>query len=128
MNFFEAGLVRSGDTLALQSGPVRIDLPRETTARLKDYRETQVLVGIRPEDLQLADEAVAGRTISATVEVVEPIGSETYVDADAGPFPLIAGVGRGSRVRPHQSILLVPAVEHVHLFHIRDEAALLTPR
>jgi len=125
MNFFPAELTASGGVLALQAASFRIDLPPEKAERLKAYPEKKVIVGIRPEDLPLTGEHVPGRTIPATVEVVEPIGSETYVDVNAGGIPLIAGVGRNTPVEAHQNIVLEPMIDCLHLFDARDEKSIL---
>jgi multiple sugar transport system ATP-binding protein len=124
MNFFEAGIGRAGDTVFLQTGPLKLDLPPEKAAHLGGYPHPSVTVGIRPEDLQLSAEPAAGRTIAASVEVVEPIGNETYINVNAGAFTLIAAVGRRTRVKPHQSVLLNPSLENLHLFDAKTDKAL----
>jgi len=79
MNFLPATL--SGTRLRLPTGEV--DLPAELTAGLpSDARERSVIAGIRPEhfeDAALVGDAVAsGVTFSATVDVIEWMGSEFY--------------------------------------------------
>ena len=124
MNFFEAELTGSGDSMSLETTRFKIDLPSEKARLIKGYRERKVIVGIRPEDLLEARDHVPGKTIPATVEVVEPIGSETYVNVNAEGIALIAGLGRKTEVKPHQSIVLEPTVDFLHLFDIRDEKAI----
>jgi multiple sugar transport system ATP-binding protein len=124
MNFFEAGIERTGDAVCLQAGPVRLDLPPQKAAQLGDYPHPSVTVGIRPEDLQLAADPAVGQTITASVEVVEPIGNETYINVNAGTFALIAAVGRKSRVESHQSVHLQPSLATLHLFDAKTEKAL----
>jgi multiple sugar transport system ATP-binding protein len=124
MNFFEAELVRSGDLLSLQTDSFSIDLPSEKTAVLKGYPEKKVIAGIRPEDFLRAEKHVPGRTIQSTVEVVEPIGSEIYLNVSAGECALTASVDRKIHVKPHQSFILKPALDYLHLFDIRNENAL----
>jgi multiple sugar transport system ATP-binding protein len=126
MNFFEAELAGSGDSLSLQTGSFKIALPFEKAKLIKGYREKKVIVGIRPEDLLVARDHMPGKTIPATVEVVEPIGSETYVNVSAAELPLIASVGRTTLVKPHQNIILKPTIDCLHLFDIRDEKAILS--
>ena len=121
MNFFEAELTGSGDSMSLETTRFKIDLPPEKARLIKGYRQKRVIVGIRPEDLLEARDHVPGKTIPATVEVVEPIGSETYVNVNAEGIPLVAGLGRKTEVKPHQSIVLEPTVDFLHLFDIRDE-------
>ena len=69
---------------------------------------------------------VPGKTIPFNIDVVEPIGSETYVVGSAGEIPLIAGVGRTTLVKAHQDISLEPIVENLHLFDIGTEEAILS--
>jgi multiple sugar transport system ATP-binding protein len=124
MNFFEAELVRSGDLLSLQTDSFRIDLSPKKAALTEGYSEKKVIVGIRPEDLLEAREHVTGKTIQTTVEVVEPIGSEIYVNVSAGEVPLTASVDRKARVKPHQEFVVEPSLDYLHLFDIRNENTL----
>jgi len=124
MNFFEAELIRAGDLISLQTDSFGIDLPPEKTLVLKGYSEKRVIVGIRPEDLLEAKKHVPGKTIQTTVEVVEPIGSEMYLNVSAGHCALIASVDRKTKVQPHQSFILEPSLDYLHLFDIRNENAL----
>jgi multiple sugar transport system ATP-binding protein len=124
MNFFEAEVTRSGDVLSLQTEGFSIDLPSEKAAVLKGYPEKKVIVGIRPEDFLKAEKHVPGKTIQSTVEVVEPIGSEIYLNVSAGECALTASVDRKIHVKPHQSFILKPALDYLHLFDIRNENVL----
>jgi len=124
MNFFEAELIRSGDLLSLQTDSFRIDLPPEKTAVIREYSEKKVIVGIRPEDLLEAKEHIPGKTIQTTVDVVEPIGSEIYLNVSAGEYSLTASIDRKARVKPHQDFVLEPSLDYLHLFDIRNENAL----
>jgi multiple sugar transport system ATP-binding protein len=124
MNFFEAELVRSGDLLSLRTDSFGIDLPSEKAAMLKAYPEEKVVVGIRPEDLLEAREHVPGKTIPTTVDVVEPIGSEMYLNVSAGECALTASVDRKTQVKPHQDFILEPSLDYLHLFDIRSENVL----
>jgi len=125
MNCIEAELVRSGRSLSLQTGTFRIDLPEDKAQGIKSYKEKKVIVGIRPEDLFEAGHHVPGKTIPVTVEVVEPIGSEIYLNVSAGNCPLTARVDRKTKVNPHQNIILEPSLENLHLFDIGTEKSLL---
>jgi multiple sugar transport system ATP-binding protein len=125
MNFFEAELNRIGDGVSLDTGNFRIDLPREKAEPIQNYQEQKVIVGIRPEDFKLADAHTPSNIISATIEVVEPIGNETYVNIIAGDVSLTVAVGRRSNVKPHHSLNLVPILNNIHLFDIGSENSIL---
>ncbi len=126
MNFFEADLTVSGDSLVLQAGSFDIALPPEKSNLIMGYNERKAIVGIRPEDLVMIEDHVPGKTIQFTVDVVEPIGSETYVVGNAGEISLTAGVGPKTSIEAHQSISLEPIIENLHLFDIKNEKAILS--
>jgi len=124
MNFFDAKLISEGDAISLQAGEVRIDLPAQISQQLVNYNQQQIAVGLRPEDLTVSAEHAPGKTIQATVEVVEPVGNETYVALNAGSFSLIAAVGRKTQIKTHSNIVLAPSMENLHLFDIESEIAI----
>jgi multiple sugar transport system ATP-binding protein len=124
MNFFDADLVSNEDTLCLQAGEVRIDLSADISQKLGDYNRNQIAVGIRPEDLTVSAEQVPGKTIQGVVEVVEPIGNETYVALNTGSFILMAAVGRKTIIKPHSNIMVAPSIENLHLFDTENEKAI----
>jgi multiple sugar transport system ATP-binding protein len=125
MNLFEAELKSTGDNVSLRAGDFTLDLPPDMAKYFQDYTEQKVVVGIRPEDFKQADEHSPGETISATIEVVEPIGNETYVNVAAGNVTLTAAVGRRSEVKPHSTLSLVPIFENMHLFDFHSQKSLI---
>ena len=124
MNFFDANLIRGGDGISLQADEVRIDLPAEISRQLADYSQNQIAVGLRPEDLTVSTEHDAGRTIQGAVEVVEPVGNETYVALNTGSFSLIAAVGRKTRIKAHSNLVILPSMENLHLFDFESGQAI----
>ncbi len=125
MNLFEAALNSGREGVSLQAGNFTLELPPEKAMHFQHYTEKKVIVGIRPEDFKRAAEHQPGKTISATVEVVEPIGNETYVNVAAGEVTLTAAVGRRTEVKPHSTLNLVPIYENVHFFDVRSEKSII---
>ena len=125
MNFFEADLKSEGDVLSLVTDDFHIDLPRKTADGLKDYPSKRVMVGIRPEDLPQAVGHTSGKTIQSTAEVVEPIGSETYVNVLAGSLDLTARVHRKTVVKAHENFVMEPVLENVHIFDIETQKTVI---
>jgi multiple sugar transport system ATP-binding protein len=124
MNFFDADLTGAGDGISLQAGQIRIDLPSEISQQLADYNQKRIAVGIRPEDLIINAEHAPGKTIQGTVEVVEPVGNETYVALNAGSFSLTAAVGRKTIIKTHSNLVIEPTLENLHLFDFESEIAI----
>ena len=82
MNMFE-GRIRGLNGAMVFEGPadMTLEIPEKDKAALAAYRDKPVMLGLRPEDIgSVADEQTPGAPrIRAVVEVVEPMGSESYV-------------------------------------------------
>jgi len=74
-----------------------------------------MIYGIRPEHWRLG-----GDGVDATVQVVEPTGSETQVIARLGGNPIICAFRERISARPGEAIRIAPDPSVVHLF---DEAS-----
>ena len=73
MNFLK-GRLRSG---GIELGPVAFDLPPALMGRVMPGKR-ELLVGLRPESLQLLPPGKAG-AFMAEIEVIEQLGAESYV-------------------------------------------------
>jgi multiple sugar transport system ATP-binding protein len=125
MNFVKAEFVSEGEAIYLQTLGSKIKIPADKTNPLKGYKEKQVIFGIRPEDLAEVPQAIPGETITVMVEVMEPLGSEVYLDMKVGESSLIARVEPKTAAKPHAQLFLKPLMENMHLFDVKDERALL---
>jgi len=82
MNLVEATLSRADGTAAAEFGGIRLDIPREVfTARpaLEGYGGKQVILGVRPEDMEdasLVSDAPADRRIRSEVILREALGAD----------------------------------------------------
>jgi multiple sugar transport system ATP-binding protein len=117
MNLVEAKLERANGGLAAVAGGEKIVLGDETlSARpaLKEYQGREVILGIRPEDLEdaaLAVDATSDRQLSGEVELTEALGSEVMVHFSIDAQPAItdevrelqkdAGGGEQPEEAPH---------------------------
>jgi multiple sugar transport system ATP-binding protein len=76
----------------------------------------QVLVGMRPEDVQLFAAAAGPESVPARVSVVEPLGSEIIVDLIIGPHLIKAIVPPSERLGEGQSVWAKFDMQKVHIF------------
>jgi multiple sugar transport system ATP-binding protein len=124
MNFVEVTLVASDGKLFVQGGSFRLRIPDDHGERVRGKIGQKVLFGIRPEDM---DQARGGEgqdsTIEAVVEVVEPIGSEIFLDVRAGSDSLTARVDPNARVRVKDTVRLQVVLEKLHIFDPATGAA-----
>ena len=102
MNFLPGTLVRDGTAVQLATGQ---EVP------LLDGRRTpgKVTIGVRPENI-----ALSAGGIPLTVELVEPLGSETLVHGRmADGTALMAKLPGAAPVAEHVAVALDPAALHV---------------
>jgi len=85
MNLLEGKLEKSGEHYVVRLGSQALTLDDEALAlhpALKAYEGRDIIVGIRPEDMEdpaLATDAPADRQIKGKVELTEALGSEIMV-------------------------------------------------
>ncbi|WP_107676482.1 ABC transporter ATP-binding protein [Agrobacterium sp. LAD9] len=86
MNFFEGKVVRSEQNVATLAfdGLEELRVPMATGASLKSGEK--VTLGVRPERLQTQDDVASLIGFDAKVRLVEHLGRETIVHADASPL------------------------------------------
>jgi len=84
-----------------------------------------VIFGIRPEDLPEAACALPGETIEAVVEVMEPLGSEVYLNVTVGERSLIARAEPTTQAKPHARLCLQPSPENMRFFDMETEKSIL---
>jgi multiple sugar transport system ATP-binding protein len=121
MNLLEATLERDGDGLVAVLGAQRLALDRQLVAQrpaLNRYEGREIVVGIRPEDLEdaaLADGAPPDRRLRGRVVLREALGAElmVHVTVDARPAvtdevrELAADVGAGVPQSDHPEATVV---------------------
>ena len=86
----------------------------------------EVVVGIRPEDLEDSEfkpEANDTNTITANVEVTEPMGAEIYVYVDINGVLMTARVSPKSMLKSGDKAKLFVDLEMIHLFDKKTEKA-----
>ena len=110
MNFLR-GTIRANGAASFE-GPNGLHLPLHTPPAGSDGRP--VVYGIRPEHFVIADDGA-----EASVQVIEPTGSETQVVATLGGADIIAVFRERHPFKPGDKIRLKPDPRLVHLF---DEA------
>jgi multiple sugar transport system ATP-binding protein len=123
MNFIEADLVKEGSSYAIKTSAFKIMAPKSKNDVVKNYDGKKVTFGFRPEDL--IDDSIAkekeGRLIKATVEVIEPLGSEIYLYLSAGSDNFVARVPHQYRTELGAEVGFAVDLEKTHLFDAETE-------
>jgi multiple sugar transport system ATP-binding protein len=111
-----AGLfVRVSDDLVL---PV----PSARSSRYAEFRDREILVGLRPEHLAVAPGPNTGPPIEIAADVVEPLGADTLVFFNTGGREMVARVPPGAARRRGDRVRLHPEISRMHLFDPSTEA------
>jgi len=124
MNFVDV-TIKNGNALWAESAGFRVKVPADRSDRLRPYAGQHVTLGIRPEDVRLAGGGdSADYSFDATVEVVEPLGSEILLDVKTGNNSMVARVDPTVRVKVHEPVRLALNGERLHFFDTKSEAAI----
>ncbi len=124
MNFMTVKVRKEGGSIALDEGDFTLEPAAAHRGRLEAYVGREVVLGLRPEDIPLA-EGQGGSGISATVNVVEPLGAEIHVWAKTGASRMVSRVQPHHRIRIGDGIRFAPAMDKAHYFDTETEAAIL---
>jgi multiple sugar transport system ATP-binding protein len=125
MNFVDVTIHDSGGTVTAESPGLRLQVPPAQAGALRAYKGQTLTFGIRPEDVHMATGAdPAHLAFDATVEVVEPLGSEILLDVKAGGSTIVARVEPTVRVKVHETIRLAADGDRLHFFDSKTEQAI----
>jgi multiple sugar transport system ATP-binding protein len=112
MNVFTVTVADGG----VQVGGVPVSLEREALAGAGP----EVKVGVRPEDFTIVSGG-EGEGLRVTVDLVEELGADGYVychgDLGGRRVDLVARVNGGLYPQLGETVTLLPASGHVHVFH-----------
>ncbi|WP_040700238.1 ABC transporter ATP-binding protein [Nocardia vinacea] len=115
MNLITAPLTPNG----VQIGPQQLEIERSRLSALAALGLDTVTVGIRPEHLEVRRDGSDG--IHATVDLVEELGSESFVYTHVGEGPnaveLVARAAGRASARLGHAVELHRGSGPVHLFH-----------
>jgi multiple sugar transport system ATP-binding protein len=107
INFFDVDLDESGSQPTLVHDVFEYTLSDHMVGRIREATETNELVlGVRPESIRIADAAETGRTIPGSVMVVETVGSDNFIYMDVA--------GDETRVRVPANVLPTEG-EEIHI-------------
>jgi multiple sugar transport system ATP-binding protein len=107
--------------------PLRLTLGDALAKKAADHLGRALVLGIRPEnvtDVLTAGDADPQRTAEVQIEVVEPMGAETYLYLDTGANPLVARVRATDRFDPNHRLKVSFEMEKAHLFDAATEQVL----
>jgi multiple sugar transport system ATP-binding protein len=125
MNFSSVQVTNGTSGLRAGNSGLAIDVPAEISARLAPYTGRDVIMGVRPEDLEVANGSdPPGLCFEALVEVVERLGAESLLDLQVGGQTMVAAVEPNIRAKRGDKLRFALRPERLHFFDTNSEAAI----
>lgn len=119
MNFFAGQINKKDSKFYFAEGTFTVKVVDEMIPNIAGHEGKEVTFGIRPEDIYdklFVQEAPPENTITARVDVVEPMGSEVYLHMATPKQIFIARVGGHNKPEVNRDINLVFDMNKVHFF------------
>jgi len=118
MNFFDGALLCRDGKIYFREATFEIELPEPWRAKAEPYINKNVTFGIRPENIgsEQAENTPAMPHIKAQVEVIEPMGAESYVYLNTGAHSFIAKVEPHTKIEVGDEVCMAVYLPKTHLF------------
>ena len=128
MNVFPASVANGSGGPSITAGEFRVEVPASRAERVRERAGQNVLVGIRPEHIQVvefAEGVTEGNTISMPVDLVEHLGAETLLHL-RGPEgdAIVARVDPRTKLTAGDIAKLAVNTNQLHVFDPATEQAL----
>ncbi len=127
MNFFKGRLHKEQDRYVFAGQKTKLELPVAWNNAVAPYEGKEVVFGIRPEDIgsSKTENRENLPSIEALVDVIEPMGSETYLYLKAEGTTFIARVESHIKVGVNSSLTLPLMIDMAHLFDAETETLIV---
>ena len=114
INFLEGTIESRPGTAMFRRGALAIALPPKLAARLSIGHTSDVVLGLRPEDV--CAEMEAGPSLAGTVDSVLPVGSDRFLGLKVEGSDVFVRVDKEARHQEGAAIRLGLVPERLHLF------------
>ena len=129
MNIFEGHIRGVGAAMVFEgAGGMRLPVPDKDKSALATYHDKPITLGLRPEDIgSAAAEQLAGAPrIRASVEVIEPMGSESYIHFRLDDTSFVSRVDAHREFRVGQTAEPAVFIGKAHFFDPATDRRLTT--
>jgi multiple sugar transport system ATP-binding protein len=118
MSLVEGTLEYRADEVDFVGPGIRIGLGKTAGLGLRDGQWKDVALGVRAEDVRVVSQeaSMAPGSFEASVQLLEPIGSDTFVELAVGPATIVARVNPDLPLQIGQLVRAEMSPAHIHLF------------
>ena len=127
MNFLKGVVTADDGDFYFQDRTNKLRILPQFNSKIAPYRNKNVILGIRPEDIYdkiFAQDARPEFTITATVDMAEPMGAEIYLYLCAGTNNFVARVSNQDTAHMNQDLQMVFDMSKAHFFDPQTEEAI----
>jgi multiple sugar transport system ATP-binding protein len=128
MNMIPMAVHSEGGEVELVRESLRLSVPPRYASTMAQLKDKEVIVGLRPEDIaERAEADWAAASLPATVDVLEPLGSEAFLYATAVGQTMIARVNARAQMGIGDQVTLQANMDNLHVFDFDNGINLLHP-
>jgi multiple sugar transport system ATP-binding protein len=127
MNFIDCTLVEERKELYLDAKEFRISFPSKTPYELRNCIGSELIMGIRPEDICeniCAKGTMQENAIRMTLDLIEPVGPYLLLHLKAGRIPFVATV-KDTKAKAGQEVVMAMDPGKIHIFSKKTTKAII---
>ena len=127
MNFFDAKIVKDGNSLYVDGDTFSVKIPDKRTATYQDYVGKPIVFGIRPEDIhnpQFTPPEIIPEPVESKVNITELMGNEIFTYLLTGDTEYIARVDPRSNWKVGDGVQVMFNMDNMHIFDKETEMAI----
>jgi multiple sugar transport system ATP-binding protein len=124
MNFVPMTLDHKGTDLELSGGGATVKLDDAQAASLRDRAAGPIMLGVRPEHLDVGSPDGPGLRLTATVDVIEFLGNDELIHAQSDGRDIVAIVDTDVNLKVGEEVVLRGEPRRMHLFDPESGLAL----
>ncbi len=125
MNFVEVNVVKENGGIYFDEGNFKLKCPQNYENKLLNYVDKKIILGIRAEHIYdklfYNNPVKEGTVATLTVDLIEPMGSETYLHLNSGKNIFVVKADPHNTAKTNQVIEVVFNIDKTHLFDIETE-------
>ena len=125
MNFIQGELIARDGAMCFVREGLCVEIPTDMTNRLPSRETRQVVLGLRAEDVLSEGSGQASNHLRAQVISVLPVGSDHFLEVDAGGAKIFLRQGKENQSRVGDQIEVALHRHRLHLFHPETQQSLL---
>jgi multiple sugar transport system ATP-binding protein len=119
MNFLLTRILAKASRLFIEIGSSQVPVPVSKKKKYEHLADKEVIFGIRPEHVHEKtpnSDCPPEAVISARVNLIEPLGSETLLNMTSGQHRFVGRTGPLTRIELHQEVQVFIDMDEMHIF------------